>query len=48
MFLEVGRPAKGADCDKAAEGFDEVAVEGRLGFEVEETDLAGGAEVIFL
>lgn len=47
-FLEVGRPAEGADCDKAAQRFDKVAVEGRFRLEVEETDLSGGAEVVFL
>lgn len=41
-------PAEGADRGEAGEGFGELRVQGGLHFEVEESDLAGGAEVVFL
>jgi hypothetical protein len=44
--LEVGLPAVGTDGRKAAKGFEEVGIEGCLGFDVEEAELAGGAKVV--
>ena len=41
-------PAKSTQCGEAGEGFEKLCVDGGLFFEVEETKLAGGAEVAAL
>lgn len=45
---EGGRPAEGADGRQAREGFGELRVERGLGLEVEQAQLARGAEVVLL
>ena len=45
LFLEVRFPTKSTDSGKASKGFDEMSIEGCFCFQVEESNLARGAEV---
>lgn len=47
-LVEGGRPAVGADCGDAGGRLDEELVERRFGFDVEQTDLSRGAEIVAL
>ena len=49
VLVEEGRrPAKGADRGEASKCFCELCVERGLGLKVEESNLAGGTEVVLL
>jgi hypothetical protein len=45
LFLEIRFPTKSTDSGKASKSFDEVSIEGCFCFQVEESNLARGAEV---
>ena len=41
-------PVKSPDCDESGKGLDEMRVKWGFCLKIEETDLPGGAEVVFL